>query len=125
MLGTTVKIGPPEAWWNRRVPIGRISLVAIALLVGLYIWSAYGDWVGNAIWGIRHQHTASFRGQALRLPWFWREERWTNYNEFELRRQYSDLAFTSNVTVRYEKVSPSEMQRLFETMRKTSSESAE
>lgn len=112
-----MKIGRPDGWWNRKVPIVRISLIVSALVVGLYSWFAYGDWISGIAWGVHHQRTASFRGQTLQVPWFWREEEWTNYNEFELTRSYRGLAFSPTVTVRYENFAPGDVQRTVESMR--------
>jgi len=112
-----VKIGRPDSWWNRRVPIARISLIVGALLVGFCLWVVYRDLIASIVWGVRHQRTASFRGQTLQVPWFWREEEWTNYNEFELTRGYLRPAFSSSVTVRYENTAPSDVQRRVESKR--------
>jgi hypothetical protein len=112
-----LKIGRPDGWWNRRVPIARIALVVGVLLAGLYVWGAYGDLISSIIWGVRHQRTVSFRGQALRVPWFWQEKEWTNYNEFDLTRSYG--GFTSpptSVRVRYENSAPSDIQKRVERM---------
>jgi hypothetical protein len=117
MLEAILKIGRPDGWWNRKVPIARISLAVGVLLVGLYVWGAYGDSIGSIVWGVRHQRTATFRGQTLQLPWFWREEEWTNYNEFELTRSDRGLAFSSSVTVTYENSAPGDVQKSVERMK--------
>jgi len=120
-----VKIGRPDAWWNRRIPIGRLCLAMGVVLAGLYVWLAFGDLISSTIWGVRHQRTASFRGQTLQVPWFWREKTWTNYNEFELTRPYGGLAFPSDVTVRHQNISPDDVQRTVERMKRMSNESAQ
>jgi len=112
-----VKIGRPDGWWNRKVPIARISLIVGLLLAGLYVWGAYGDLIGSIAWDVGHQRTVSFRGQTLQVPWFWREEEWTNYNEFELKRNYRGFAIPSSVTVRYENSAPGDVQKRVERMR--------
>jgi hypothetical protein len=117
MLEAIVKIGRPDGWWNRKVPIARISLVVGVLLAGLYVWGNYGDLIGNIVWGVRHQHTAIFRGQAIRVPWLWREDEWTNYNEFELTRASREPAFISRVTVTYENSAPGDVQEKVRIMR--------
>jgi hypothetical protein len=117
MLEAIVKIGRPNGWWNRKVPLARISLIVGLLLAGLYVWSAYGDLIGSIAWGVRHRRTVSFRGQTLQVPWFWREEKWINYNEFELTRSYSGFAIPSSVTVRYENSGPGDVQKRLERMR--------
>ena len=115
----SVKIGRPDGWWNRKVPIGQISLMTGALLFGLILWLIYGDFIGSVLWGIRHQRTANFRGQTLQVPWFWREKEWTNYNEFELARIYREPRLNSLVTVRYENSSPENVPKQVERMRET------
>jgi hypothetical protein len=112
-----LKIGRPDGWWNRHVPIARMSLVVGVLLVGLYVWGAYGDLIAAIAWGVRHQRTASFRGQTLQVPWFWREEEWTNYNEFELTRSHRAIAIPSSVTVRYENIAREDVQKRVEIMK--------
>ena len=113
-----MKIGRSDGWWNRRVPIMRISLLVVVVLAGFYVWGAYGDLIESVVWGVRHQRTVSFRGQTLRVPWFWREEVWTNYNEFELTRSYSGLAFSPTVTVRYENSASENVQGEVDGIRK-------
>jgi hypothetical protein len=120
-----LKIGRPDRWWNRKVPIARISLAVGVLLAGLYVWGFYGDSIRSIVWGIRYQRTASFRGQTLQVPWFWREKTWTNYNEFEVTRQYGGLAFSSDVTVRHQNISPEDVQRTVGRMKRMSDESAQ
>jgi hypothetical protein len=112
-----VKIGQPDRWWNRRVPIARIGLIVVVALVSFYFWVFYGDLIGNVLWGVRYQRTASFRGQTLQVPWFWREEEWTNYNEFDLSRASRDPRLFSSVTITYENITPSDAQRRVELMR--------
>ena len=113
-----MKLGRLDGWWNRRVPIAQICLIVGVLLAGLYVWSAYGDLISSIVWGVRHKRTVSFRGQALRVPWFWREEVWTNYNQFELTRSNSGLAFNPTVTVRYENSEPENAQGEVDGIRK-------
>jgi hypothetical protein len=120
-----VKIGRPDAWWNRRVPIGRLCLAMGVVLACLYVWLAYGDLISSIVWGVRHQRTANFRGQTLQVPWFWREKTWTNYNEFELTRQYAGLTLPSNIIVRYQNISPDDVESTVERMKRMSNESAQ
>jgi hypothetical protein len=87
------------------------------LLAGLYVWGNYGDLISSIVWGVRHKRTVSFRGQTLRVPWFWREEEWTNYNEFELTRRYRGFAIPSSVTVRYENSAPGDVEKRVELMK--------
>jgi hypothetical protein len=112
-----MKIGRPDGWWNRKIPIARIGLIAVALFLGFYIWAAYGDLIETVFWDIRHQRTASFRGQTLRLPWLWREEEWTNYNEFNLKRNRGRLDLPALVTVTYKGVTPGDMEKMWEFMK--------
>lgn len=112
-----MKIGRPDGWWNRKVPIARICLVVGVLLAGLYVWGNYGDLISSIVWGVRHKKTVSFRGQTLQVPWFWREEEWTNYNEFELTRSYRGFAIPSSVTVRYENSTSADVQKRVEMMK--------
>jgi hypothetical protein len=112
-----MKIGRPDGWWNRKIPIARIGLIAAALFLGFYIWAAYGDLIGTVLWDIRHQRTASFRGQTLRLPWLWREEEWTNYNEFNLKQSRGRLVLPASVTVTYEGATPGDMEKMCLSMK--------
>jgi hypothetical protein len=112
-----MKIGRPDGWWNRKIPIARIGLITVALFLGFYIWAAYGDLIGTVLWDIRHQRNASFRGQSLRLPWLWREEEWTNYNEFNLKRNRCRLDLPALVTVTYEGATPGDMERMWLSMK--------
>jgi hypothetical protein len=122
-LEATLNIGRSDGWWNRKVPIARICLIAGVLLAGLYVWGNYGDLIENVAWGARHQKTVSFRGQTLKVPWLWREEEWINYNEFELTRSYRGFPIPSPVTVRYENIAPGDIQRRMEIMRNSSTQS--
>ena len=106
-----MRIGRPDAWWNRKIPIVRICVIAVAVFCGFYVWVAYGNLIGSIVWGVRHQRMANFRGQTLQIPWFWREEKWAHYDEFELTRSYGGLVFFSSVTVRYENSGPDDVQR--------------
>jgi hypothetical protein len=117
-LETILKIGRSDGWWNRKVPIVRISVIAGVVVCGFYVWAIYGDLIGSVAWGIRHQRMASFRGQSLQVPWFWKEEKWANYNKFELTRSYGAVAFNSFVTVRYENSAPDDVQRKVDTLSK-------
>jgi len=117
-----VKIGRPDSWWNRRVPIARICLIVGVLLAGLYVWGAYGGLIDSVAWGVRHQLMASFRGQTLKVPWFWREEEWVNYNEFELTRPYGGFVVPSSVTVRYEDIAPGDVQKRMEIMKRNNAQ---
>jgi hypothetical protein len=108
-----MRIGRPDGWWNRKIPIARIGLIAVALFLGFYIWGAYGDLIGTVFWDIRHQRTASFRGQTLRLPWLWREEEWKNYNKFDLERNRGRLDLPALVTITYEGAKPGDMERMW------------
>jgi hypothetical protein len=117
MSEAIVKIGRPDSWWNRKVPIMQISFIVVALLVGFYTWLAYGDLIHSTVWGVRHRRMASFRGQTLQVPWFWQEEDWANYNEFELTRSYSGFTVPSKVTVKYEDSAPRDVQKIVERLR--------
>jgi hypothetical protein len=112
-----MRIGRPVGWWNRKIPIARIGLIAVALFLAFYIWAAYRDLIWTVFWDIRHQRTASLRGQTLRLPWLWREEEWTNYNKFDLERNRGRLNLPALVTVRYEGVTPGDMEKMWESMK--------
>jgi hypothetical protein len=109
-----------KRWWNRRVPILRICAFsgAVAVLFGLLILVFYGE---NVIWDLRYHRTATFRGQSLQVPWFWREEVWTRYSEFELTRNHllpNRLLpiFPISVTVSYENRSPADLQKVIDGM---------
>lgn len=117
-----MRIGKPDAWLNRKIPIVRICIAVGVVLAGLYLWAAYGDLFSSVVWGIRNQRTVSFRGQTLQVPWFWRQEEWINYNQFELTRQYGGFALSSNVTVRYQNISPGDVQGVVETRKRTAKE---
>ena len=106
-----MKIGRPDAWWNGKVPIVRISVIVGVVVCGFYGWVIYGDLISSVAWGIRHQRMASFRGQTLQVPWLWREEKWANYDEFQLSRSYGALALGPTVTVRYENSGPDDVQK--------------
>jgi hypothetical protein len=117
MLEAILKIGRPDGWWNRKIPIVRIIVIAVAVVCGLYVWAAYGDLISSIVWGVRHQRMANFRGQTLQVPWFWREEEWANYNEFKLTRSYAVPTLSPTVTVRYENSGPDDVQRKVNNVR--------
>jgi hypothetical protein len=53
-------------------------------------------------WDIGNHRTAEFRGQKLLLPWRWREDAWTNYNDFAVSRVYLEPPFRALVLISYE-----------------------
>jgi hypothetical protein len=111
-------IGNQTRWWNRRVPILRICAVLGIALFGFLMWVFYGDFIQTVAWDLRYHRTVSFRGQALQVPWLWREEEWTKYNQFELTR--SRLLWPiipTSVTVLYENLSPADLQKEIDGMR--------
>jgi hypothetical protein len=110
-------IGEQKRWCNRRVPILRIGAVVGIALFGFLVWVFYGEFFQNAVWSVCHQRTATFRGQALQVPWLWREEKWTNYNEFKLTRSYLRPTSISSVTVSYENLTPTDLQKQIDAMR--------
>jgi hypothetical protein len=90
------------------VPILRIGAFFGVALFGLLLWAFYGEYLA---WDLRYHRTASFRGQSLQVPWLWREEAWTNYNEFALGRNHLLPMSPTSVTVSYESLSPADMQK--------------
>jgi hypothetical protein len=110
-------IGEQKRWWNRRVPILRIGAVVGIALFGFLVWVFCGDFIQTVTWDLRYHRTASFRGQTLQVPWFWREDQWTNYNEFELTRNHVPPTFISSVTVTYEHWTPADLQKQIDAMR--------
>jgi hypothetical protein len=113
-------IGDQKRWWNRRIttlPILRIYAYIGVLLFGFLIWVFCGDFIQTVAWDLCHHRTASFRGQTMQVPWFWREDQWTNYNEFELTRNHVPPSFISSVTVTYEHWTPTDIQKQIDAMR--------
>jgi hypothetical protein len=98
------------------------SIAVVTVLAGMFVWLASGDLIVDFVWGIRHQHTASFRGQTLRLPFLWRKNDGTNYNEFELSRSSTRFQIGSSVTVHYVNSTPEEAARFIELGRKAHAE---
>jgi hypothetical protein len=115
-------IGDQRRWWNREVPILRIGAVAGFAFIVFWTWVLLGDCIQNAAWSIDHQRTASFRGQTLHVPWLWREEEWTNYNEFNLTRSYVGTMWTTRVVVSYKNSAPADVLREVETRRENAAE---
>jgi hypothetical protein len=60
------------------------------------------------------QRTASFRGQNLSVLWLWREERWTNYNQFELTRSGGSFVLPDSTVVRYKNATSEDMEKMVE-----------
>ena len=110
-------IGEQERWWNRRVPILRIGAFFVVANFCFFVWVLCGDSIQNVAWDLRYHRTASFRGQSLQVPWLWREEEWTNYNEFELTRSHLRPAVPTSVMVSYRNLSPSDMEKQIEGFR--------
>jgi hypothetical protein len=100
------------------VPILRICAIIAVAVAAILVWAGYADLIQTIAWDIRHQRTASFRGQTLKVPWLWREEEWTNYNYFELLRTSSDPRETATVSVHYVDSSPEAVPRELENARK-------
>ena len=118
-----MKIGQSDRWWNLEVPIVKISIVVGAAFAALAVWLVYGDLIGDIAWGISHQHNATFRGLTLRVPWRWREEPWTNYNEFEVSRSNGGLAWRASATVYYQNLAPIEAAKIAQLERNLAAES--
>ena len=111
-------IGDQRRWWNSHVPILRIGAFFGVVLLGFLVWVFCGDFIQTAVWSVYHQRTAKFRGQTLQVPWFWQEEVWTNYNEFQLSRSRLLWPISStSVTVLYENLSPTDLQKEIDAMR--------
>jgi hypothetical protein len=87
-------------------------------LIGFLAFLFCGDFVANAVWSVSHRRAASFRGQTLKLPWLWREEAWTNYNEFDLTRRYVGVALPSTAMVRYVNLSKADVPREIDGFRR-------
>jgi hypothetical protein len=110
-------IGNPSRWWNRRVPIFLIGAFCVVALSALFVWAFCGDFIHSIAWDLLNRRTATFRGQTLQVPWFWQEEKWTNYNEFELTRPYLLTPFPSSVTASFMNASQADVGRKIDTMR--------
>jgi hypothetical protein len=105
-------IGEQKRWWNRRVPILRISAFAVAAFLGVIVWVVYGHFIHSVAWDLRYHRTAIFRGQTMQVPWFWEEDEWTKYKEFELTRSHLlRPPFPTSVTISYEHLSPTDIQK--------------
>jgi hypothetical protein len=81
-----------------------------------YFWIYFGDITTALAWDIVHRRTATFRGQSLKLPWLWKEEQWTNYNEFRMT-DYGSRTLTTFVTVEFGHFDPSVMHERLLQMR--------
>jgi hypothetical protein len=103
-------IGRHERWWNRRIPGRPFLFAAVIILTAGYFWIYFGNVTTALAWDIAHGRTARFRGQSLKLPWFWKEERWTNYNEFTVKESGS-RSLEASVTVRFGHFDPLVMQQ--------------
>jgi len=120
-----IRIGQPDRWWNYKLPMLRLGTALTVVIAGLCFWSFYGAVVEALTWGVIHQRTVHFRGQTLKVPWFWHVEEWTNYNEFELTRRRQSFPHISSVGVRYMNSSPDSVPDQIERMRKSEKESIE
>jgi hypothetical protein len=88
-----LKIGRADRWWNRNVPIGRISAVVILGVTALYAWLIYGDLFSDYAWGIQHHRIASCGDVRVKLPFMWRQDDWPqNSVENAFSRHHRGLA---------------------------------
>jgi hypothetical protein len=114
-------ISDPNRWWNRRLPILRIGIVAVVVILGFRACISEWFWIDDVAWGIFHRHTAPFRGQTPAVPGGWKEEERTNYNDIHLIRSTFAQPFDGMVTATYQKMSPDQLQ---ETLRNLMARSA-
>ena len=103
-----MRVGIQNRWWNRPIP-GKPLLLTVVLLIGTaYFWIYWGDATNALGWDVVHRRTATFRGQTLKLPWLWKEETWTNYNEFRVTK-YAPGLLKPSITVQFGRFDPSVM----------------
>lgn len=74
-----ITIGDPTRWWNRtlwhwKLPVRKIAIVLALIFCAFTVWELCGQATLNLAWDLRHNRTASFRGQSIQLPWFWRAD---------------------------------------------------
>ena len=114
-----MQIGDKSRWWNRKVPIGRISLIVFIVLAIAWIAPYFTDALNSMVWGMSHQWTASYRGRSLKVPHMWRQEdtpsgqkmialqraRWGQYFAFE------------RITINDDTASPLDPDRAIENLR--------
>lgn len=98
-----IVVGDSKQWWNRKLPMGRIGITTAALLALLLLSVMCGQVVRDLVWDVAHHRTARFRGQTLRLPWFWRQDELKEYNQLDLVRDRIGLiTVPSQMTVSYD-----------------------
>jgi hypothetical protein len=114
-----MQIGDKGRWWNRKVPIGRISLIVFIVLAVVWITPFFADALDSVVWGMSHQWTASYRGRSLKIPRMWRQEdtpsgqkmialqraRWGQYFAFE------------RITIDDDTAAPRDPERTIENLR--------
>jgi len=108
--------GQENRWWRRRIPGKPLLFTAVFLVAATYWWIYWGDSTSALAWDVMHGRTATFRGQSLKVPWLWKKEPWTNYNEFRLTR-YGSGPLSPSVTLEFGRFDPSVMHDRLKQMR--------
>jgi hypothetical protein len=69
-----MQIADKAKWWNRRVRIGRISLLVLLVLAAIWMAPYDFDAFRSVAGGVSQKWTGSYRRQSLKLPVIWRQE---------------------------------------------------
>ena len=100
-------IGRKARWWNRKLSRGVWISFCVAL-AWIYVWTVYGGACTALAWDITHARTAKFRGQSVKVPWFWKEKEQINYNRLEIGR-YGANPLQPSVTIAFENSDPANL----------------
>jgi hypothetical protein len=114
-----MQIGDKSRWWNRKVPIGRISLVVFLILAAVWIVPLFTDGLNTVLWGISHRWTVSYRGRPLKIPSMWRQEDIPNgQKEVALQRARWGQPFAfERITIRDDTASLQDPNRAIQNLR--------
>jgi hypothetical protein len=114
-----MQIGDKSRWWNRKVPIGRISLIVLIVVVAASISPYFAEALRNVFWGISHRWTASYRGRSLKIPLMWRQEDSPNGQKtIALQRaRLGQLFAFEMITIHDDTASPQDPNRAIQNLR--------
>lgn len=114
-----MQIGDSRRWWNRKVPIGCISLIVLVVLAVMWIATYFSDASGTFVWGTTHRWTAYYRGRPLKIPDMWRQRDVPNgQKEIILRRARWGQTFAfEEITIHDDTAFPQAPERVIQNLR--------
>lgn len=114
-----MQIGDKSRWWNRKVPIGRVSLIVLIVFAVVWIAPYFADALDSVVWGVSRQWKASYRGRSLKVPRMWRQEDTPNGQKMIAlqRARWGQYFAFERITIHDDTASPQDPEQAIENLR--------